>query len=125
METITPRPKPAPPKVKKAPEIKDVKLDKFERSLPYGLNDTLPPIKLESPDGERVVEVREVKKAESMVVKGWKLTDRKKTPYIMPEHLSQRPLQSNPELVALRKSMGPKNKKRPTTRKPKNFKEKK
>lgn len=80
----------------------------------------LPPINLKSPDGQRVLEVRDPEKAESMAKKGWKITDDKKTPYVPQPHLTNRPLAGDPSLQEMLKSMShnaPKDKKQPTTRK--------
>lgn len=104
METPTPRPKPAPPKVTEKTEF--------------------PGINMKSPDGTRVITVKDVKKAEDLTAKGWTLTTEKKTPYILPERMSARPFQDNPALQALQRSMKPKNTKRPSNKTRRNTKEK-
>lgn len=143
---MAPRPKPAPPKTMavptqgSAPQSKDsLVLTEKEATLFLERNGqeaydkanitiSLPPINLESPDGERVVEVRDPDKAKSMVNKGWKVTDRKKTPFQPKEHLTDRPLAGHEGLAALQRSMKPPltQRQKSTIRKvTKNFKEKK
>lgn len=104
-------PKPAPPRRDPViPEQEQGQFDKHIDEFVFSSGQTvardLPPINLKSPDGLRVVEVRDPEKAKSMTSKGWTLTQDKKTPYVPQPHLTNRPFQ-NEDLAALRRKMEP------------------
>lgn len=114
-------PKPAPPKFVPPPvhPVEEVTKVNYVSAYPEEIiNGTadipegtftpvkdLPPINFKSPDGKRVVEVRDPVKAKSMTSKGWTVTIDKKTPFVPAEHLTEKPLRDNPELLKLKQSM--------------------
>lgn len=122
------RPKPAPPqKVSEEARVSVLRtrINRPDQSLPVveefafksGQTQEMPPIRLKSPDGKRVVEVKDLEKGKSMTAKGWTITDDPKTPYVPPEHLTSRPFQ-NEGLAALKKEMEKTEKQKPVKRRP-------
>lgn len=117
METPAPRPKPAPPKVIEKATLKSVSLvheedlvtaeKKSEYINEKDVEKTdLPPINMKSPDGKRVITVKDVEKGKILIKKGWTVTTDPKTPYERTEHLTNRPFQNNPDLKKLIEQMG-------------------
>lgn len=117
----TPRPKPAPPKNREGfratwvivDELSQVDVDKMNTERLIDIhqdNVEFPPLNFKSPDGTRVISVKDPEKAKSLVKNGWTLTNEAKTPYVRPEHLSDRPLAHHEGLQNLIAQMGTKEK---------------
>ena len=100
-------PKPTPPKVRLSTKVEEMRAGGESEmdiaKMILNREKELPPINLKSPDGKRVVEVRDPAKAESMAKKGWVITDDKKTPYVPAEHLTNKPFQEG--LADLKRQM--------------------
>lgn len=100
-------PKPTPPRM----NLKDLagkvetnfEADEYVFKSGQTVSKELPPINLKSPDGTRVLSVTDPAKAQSMVKKGWAITDDKKTPYVPAEHLTNKPFQEG--LADLKRQM--------------------
>lgn len=105
METPTPRPKPQPPKT--LPNSKSRNVGK--KSSYINTNDVdpnnLPPINMKSPDGTRVITIKNAEKGQELAKKGWTITTDPKTPYERTDRMTDRPLQNNPDLKEMLEKM--------------------